>query len=401
MNKHFKESMRIVMSILVLFLTLILFKEGNAKSLIGPYVHHIDPIIGTILGVHLWWYGLSYTLGFLNVYLYIRRRRSQFDLSLNSAYNLSILLAIGVLFGGRIVEVIFYEWPFYREHIQLIPSVWLGGMATHGLLLGGLIGLWVFARLQGKSFLSVTDMLAIPGAVIMGVARIGNFIDGQIVGSISSAPWAVKFPDAEGFRHPVVLYDAAKNLLIVPVLFLLEKRQLPRGVRTGIFLFLYAFLRIFVDIFREYPTSLLGLATGQVLNIAFSIAGLVLIVLPLWKRGDKSKAPTTHAVNVEEKVTSISLRWRRIVFAALLLSSLIMPSDWTQDVPSRYEKRHPSLNYSIIYPKIDPSPKAYPPKDQFTHSAKPPVAIDCPLQPLPMNPILHFVSIHHFQYFVH
>lgn len=331
-------------------------------SIIGPYVHNIDPVIGTILGVHFWWYGLSYTLGFLNVYLFIRRRLSQFELSQKSAYNLCILLAIGVLLGGRLVEVVFYEWPFYYEHIGLIPAYWLGGMATHGILLGGLIGIWVFSRLHGKPFLSVTDMFAIPGAFIMGVARLGNFIDGQIIGSVTSVPWAVKFPDAEGFRHPVVLYDAVKNLLIVPILLFSEKRQLPRGVRTGIFLFLYAFLRIFVDIFREYPTSLLGLATGQVLNIAFSILGLGLICVPLWRSRGKAKVTKAPSADPQEDLAHTGLRWRRIVFAALLLFSLVMPSDWTQDVPSRYGKRHPYLCYSTIYPKIDPSPKITPAK---------------------------------------
>jgi phosphatidylglycerol:prolipoprotein diacylglycerol transferase len=323
----------------------------------GPYVHHIDPIIGTILGVHLWWYGLSYTLGFLNVLLFIRRRRTQLDLPMRSVYNLSILLAIGVLFGGRFIEVVFYEWPFYREHLHLIPAYWLGGMATHGLLFGGLIGIWVFARLHGKSFLMVTDTLSIPAAFIMGVGRLGNYIDGQIVGSITSVPWAVKFPDAEGFRHPVVLYDAVKNLSIIPILLWAEKHQPPQGVRTGIFLFLYAFLRIFVDIYRMYPTNLLGLATGQVLNIALSIIGLCLVCIPLWKRRGKPGTLPEPAATSEEGLLDVGIRWRQVVFASLLLFSLVMPSDWTQDVPARYGKRHPCLDYSAMYPKIDTSPK--------------------------------------------
>jgi len=305
-------------------------------SIIGPYVHHIDPIIGTILGVHLWWYGLSYTLGFLNAYLFIQRRRSQLDLSLGPAYNLSILLAVGVLFGGRVVEVVFYEWPFYREHLHLIPAYWLGGMATHGLLFGGLIGILVFVRLHGRSFLSVTDTLAIPAAVIMGVGRLGNFIDGQIVGSITSVPWAVKFPDAEGFRHPVVLYDAVKNLLIVPVLLWAEKRQVPQGVRTGIFLFCMHFLESLLTSSESIPQTLAGLATGQVLNIVFFSFRPWPYTRSLVERPGRAKAATAPSVNLQENQASAGIRWRRLVFAALLLFSLVMPSDWTQDVPSRY-----------------------------------------------------------------
>lgn len=138
-------------------------------SIVGPYVQRIDPIIATVFGVHLWWYGLSYTLGFLNAHMFMKRRRGQLGLSTGSLYNLSLLLAVSVLLGGHLVEVAFYEWPFYREHLVLIPAYWLGGMATHGLLFGGLIGVWVFSRLHGKPFLSVTDALAIPAAVIMGL----------------------------------------------------------------------------------------------------------------------------------------------------------------------------------------------------------------------------------------
>ena len=190
----------------------------------------------------------------------------------------------------------------------------------------------------------------------MGLGRIGNFIDGQIVGSVTGVWWAVKFPDAEGFRHPVVLYDGLKNLLIVPILLYAGRQPLPQGVQTGIFLFLYAFLRIFVDVFREYPTTLLGLATGQVLNILLSILGLGLILIPFWKRRSRDEAAVPRVTNSQEIMLSNGLVLRRLAFAALLLFSLVMPSDWTQNVPARYGHRHAGLVYSAIYPKIVASP---------------------------------------------
>lgn len=317
----------------------------------GPYVHSIDPVIGSIFGVHLWWYGLGYSLGFLNAHRFIRRRRDALGLSLRSVYSLSLLLAGGVLLGGRFVEVVFYEWPFYREHLYMVPFLWLGGMATHGVLLGGLTGVFLFCRLHSMPFLKMLDILAIPAAFILGVGRIGNFIDGQIVGSVTTVWWAVKFPDADGFRHPVVLYDGIKNLLIIPVLIYAGKRQLSGGVMTGIFLFLYAFLRIFVDVFREYPTTLLGLATGQVLNIFLSLFGLVLIIIPFWKKRGQAVTTIVH-MSTEKNLMSAGIGWRRSLFASLLLFSLTMPSDWTQDIPLRYGKRHPALHHSSLYPAI-------------------------------------------------
>ena len=331
-------------------------------SLIGPYVHHIDPIIGTIFGVHLWWYGLSYTTGFLSAYLFIKRNRDRIGLSPRSVYDLTLLLMVGVLLGGRFVEIAFYEWPFYRAHIALIPAYWLGGMATHGLLFGGLIGTWLFSRFHDKPFLSVTDALVIPAAIIMGLGRIGNFIDGQIVGSVTTVWWGVKFPDADGFRHPVVLYDGLKNLLIVPILMFAYKRQLPLGVRTGIFMFLYAFLRTFVDMYREYPTTLLGLATGQVLNILMSVLGLFLVLAPLVNSRVLADSTDTPVANRQQDRPTVGLGWRRLSFAALLLFSLVIPSDWTQDIPARYGHRHAGLGYSAIYPRIPASPEAVLPK---------------------------------------
>src|SRR5204863_7817875 len=109
-------------------------------------------------------------------------------------------------------------WDFYREHLSLIPYVWLGGMATHGLLVGGAVGVFAWCLWRREPFRPVFDELAIAAAIIMGFGRLGNFIDGQIVGSVTSVPWAVKFPEADGFRHPVVLYDGLKNFLLVPIL---------------------------------------------------------------------------------------------------------------------------------------------------------------------------------------
>lgn len=326
-------------------------------SILGPYVHRIDPIIATVCGVHLWWYGLSYTLGFLNAHLFVRRKRAALGLPLRSVYELSLLLAFGVLFGGRLVEVIFYEWPFYRDHAALIPAYWLGGMATHGLLFGGLLGVWAFSRLRGAPFLGITDALAIPAAVIMGLGRLGNFIDGQIVGSVTSVWWAVKFPDAEGFRHPVVLYDGLKNLLIVPVLICAARRQAPMGVQTGIFLFLYSFIRLFIDMFREYPTTLLGLATGQVLNLALSLLGLGLIAVCLRRSRGRTGGAAAEPAGLREEPPASGPGWRRQLFAALLLFSLVLPSDWTQDVPSRYGRRHAGLRYSAVYPRVATAPE--------------------------------------------
>ena len=317
--------------------------------MIGPFVHHIDPLIGEVGGVYLWFYGLSYTLGFFEVFLWFRSQRKRLGFSWAEVYDITILLAVCVVVGGRAVEVIFYEWPYYSHHLSQIPWIWLGGMSTHGLLLGGTIGTALFCWLHRRPFLTIADELVIPGAFLMGVGRLGNFIDGQIVGSVTSVPWAVKFPDATGFRHPVVIYDAIKNLLLVPVLIAMRKRTRKRGVVMANFIFWYAFLRIPVDVFREYPTSLFGLATGQSLNLFMSALGLVLWI---WF-GARGRSKETGGSAAVAEVRNL---WpRRIIMTVVLLFCLVMPSDWTQDIPERYGKRHPGLHYSRMYPPISES----------------------------------------------
>ena len=232
----------------------------------GPFVHRIDPVFAEVAGFYLWFYGLSYSLGFLSIFIWFRRNRHRLGLTIEAVYSLTIHLAVGVLVGGRLIEVIFYEWPYYLQHLWQIPAGWLGRMSTHGVLLGVFVGVWLFCRQQGKSLLAIVDQLVIPGTYLMGMARIGNFIDGQIVGSVTNVWWAVQFPDAPGFRHPVVLYDGVKNFVVLALLLLLRKASPARGLLTAHFIFWYGFLRIFVDLFREYPTNLFGMATGQAFN---------------------------------------------------------------------------------------------------------------------------------------
>jgi phosphatidylglycerol:prolipoprotein diacylglycerol transferase len=311
----------------------------------GPFVHSIDPILLGVGGLYLWWYGLSYSLGFLGVALYLRRHRERLGLSTDDVFLLGTLLAGGVLLGGRLVEVFFYEWSYYSRHLLHIPAVWLGGMSTHGILLGAVLGVWLYCRRTGRGFLDVADALAIPGAYVMGVGRIGNFIDGQIVGALTEVPWAVQFPDAEGFRHPVVLYDGLKNLLLIPLLVALRNRGPAHGVLLGTFLLGYGLPRVAIDFFREYRNTLWGFPPGQELNLLMSLPGLALVV-----RG--RLRPGLLAAGKPPTLLSSSRVPYRALFAALVLLPTIIPSDWTQDVPWRYGRRHPGLEHSILYPEL-------------------------------------------------
>ena len=326
----------------------------------NPFVHNIDPIlpiVGSIGGIHLWWYGLSYTLGFLNLHWYLRRARQRLGMALTEVYSLTLCLSIGVLAGGRAFAVTFDEWPFYREHLTMIPALWLGGMASHGLLLGAAAGAALFAYASRKPFLELADELVIPGAFLMGMGRIGNFIDGIIVGAVTDVWWGVQFPDTVGVRHPVVLYDGAKNLLLIPYLLWARKNCPTPGATAARFVFWYAFPRIIIDLFRDYPTHRLALGTGQTLNIVMALIGLGLLVRSRLRRLGRL-AGRTSRFTPPTVADVLPPRWQPFALACVLAFCLTIPSNWTQDVPSRYGARHPGLEHSRIYPAIDTTPRS-------------------------------------------
>lgn len=320
----------------------------------GGYIHNIDPILFTLFGVHFWWYGLSFTLGFLNAHIFLRRNRHRVGLTLQSIYAMTLFLAVGVLIGGRALVVVNNEWAFYQDHLLLIPSIWVGGFASHGLIFGGAAGVAIFCVLYGAPTRRILDLLAISAAIIMGFGRVGNFIDGQIYGSMTDLPWGVQFPGVEGFRHPVVLYDGLKNFLLVPFLLWVRSRGAPPGRIAVLFVILYALLRIPIDLLREYPISMWGLPTGQTLNILMVLFGIALLAINVYR----SRNSHQDVINPSPEQNAGGLRWRRMALALLCLVPLVIPSDATRDVPATYSERHRGLTHSWMYPDIADELKA-------------------------------------------
>ena len=167
------------------------------------------------------------------------------------------------------------------------------------------------------------DELTVPAAFLMGVGRIGNFIEGGVIGSVTAMPWGVIFPGVEGPRHPVALYDGAKNLLLVPILILMLKRwPAGRGVATGVFLFLYAGLRFLVDLFRDYEGGWLGIGQGQYFNLIMAAIGLA-----SWSgRSVGGHLQSPASPSSRGGPTRCSSR----VFIFLCLYPLGIPTSWTR-----------------------------------------------------------------------
>lgn len=289
-----------------------------------PFVHDFRLEIGTVFGLPVYWYGAIYTVGFLGVFLWFSLRRHRLGWSAADVLELSVLMAIGILIGGRVFDILVYELGYYRTHPLQALDWWVGGMASHGVMLGGTIGAFLFTRLRRKPFLVTADELTVPAAFLMGVGRIGNFIEGGVIGSVTTMPWGVVFPGVDGARHPVALYDGGKNLLLVPVLILVLRRwPAGHGVATGAFLLLYAGLRFLVDLFRDYEGGWLGIGQGQYFNLAMALIGALVLVWALRRR-------TAPAPQASPAVPRRPAAWLAILFAFLCLYPLGIPTSWTQ-----------------------------------------------------------------------
>jgi phosphatidylglycerol:prolipoprotein diacylglycerol transferase len=299
----------------------------------------VDPVLAEVGPLQLWYYGLAYAIGLLTVDIWVWLKRERLGFDGRDVAEFSLLFAAGVLLGGRIFDVILYEWFYYKDNVWQIPSLWQGGMATHGVLLGAVVGTLLFCRLRGKSFLTIADEIVIPGAVLMALGRIGNHINGEVYGSITNVVWAMEFPYAEGCRHPVALYDGLKNLLLVPILLgvrsigLRRNGYLPRGLMLGHFVLWYGLLRVFVDLFREYDSYWLGIGRGQYFNLVMAVVGLCIVVAA------RRRARAEPGV-VRRSPRKAPAFWsKRLAFYALVVLCLTIPSGWTQQVLEGFEAR--------------------------------------------------------------
>ena len=237
------------------------------------FIHNINPVLLSIFGLEIRYYGLIYVIGFLLVLFILIKERSKLKLSKDEVYDYVFYLIIFLIAGARLFEILFYNPSFYFSNPLQMLMIWKGGLSFHGGLAGIIIWTLIFSRKKKLSFYEFTDILAIPGAFMLFLGRIANFLNGELVGRITNLPWAVKFNGYEGFRHPSQIYESLKNLLIFFVLLFFRNKNLKKGTLTWLFVFLYGILRFFVEFAKEPISSIIGIPTGQLLSILMIIIG--------------------------------------------------------------------------------------------------------------------------------
>ncbi|MEJ2718955.1 MAG: prolipoprotein diacylglyceryl transferase [Deltaproteobacteria bacterium] len=246
----------------------------------------IDPVLWRIGPLELRWYGLMYLLGFIAGYFVIRSelRRKGGPIPVESADDLLFYLILGLLIGARLGYALIYNFPVYAHAPWEILAIWHGGMSFHGGLAGMVIGGWIFARRRGVSFLELADIGALAAPIGLMLGRIGNFINGELYGRVTTLPWGIVFPLGGSLpRHPSQLYEALfEGPVLFAILWWLRLRVRQPGEVLVSFLIGYGIFRFTIEFFRE-PDPQIGFimkwfTMGQILCTCMIVAGLGLLI---------------------------------------------------------------------------------------------------------------------------
>ncbi len=249
---------------------------------------HIDPVAVAIGPLAIRWYALAYVAALVLAWRYLLwiAKKPGAAMTARDVDDFLVWATLAIILGGRLGYVLFYKPGFYLDHPGQILQLWQGGMSFHGGLTGMLLAMVLFCRQRKISLLGFSDMIAVATPPGLFFGRIANFINGELFGRPSDAPWAMVFPAGGPFpRHPSQLYEALLEGLVLAIVMLVlrhgTRAHEKPGLLTGVFLMGYALARIIAEFFREPDAHLgfiaAGVTMGQILSLPLLALGLGLV----------------------------------------------------------------------------------------------------------------------------
>jgi phosphatidylglycerol:prolipoprotein diacylglycerol transferase len=249
---------------------------------------NIDPVAFHLFSWPVYWYGLMYLIGFFGGWLVLalRLRVSPRGISQDQLSDIVFYTAIGAIIGGRLGYILFYDLHTAIADPLFIVQTWKGGMSFHGGLLGVLIALVICTKKVKQSFLALTDLIAPAVPIGLGAGRIGNFINGELWGRVTTSSWGMVFPNAGPLpRYPSQLLEfALEGVLMFIILWTYSSKPRPTGAVSGLFAICYGVFRCISELYRE-PDAGIGyiafgwLTEGQLLSLPLIAVGVILMVM--------------------------------------------------------------------------------------------------------------------------
>ncbi len=258
--------------------------------------HNINPTIIKIGFLEIRWYGLMYIVSFILGYFLLKKffLFKKITLSKEKYDNLLFDIMLGVIIGGRLGYILFYNLSFYIENPLNMLKVWMGGMSFHGGAIGVVIIGYLFCRKNKLSFYQMADPVMPLISIGLFLGRLGNFINGELYGKISDVPWAMVFPYSDGNpRHPSQLYEAfLEGILLFVITYIILRKSNTQGLVFWSWIGFYGLFRFLIEFVRE-PDAHLGyifwfLTMGQILSFVMVLVSTVAIIIILGKKSRKN-----------------------------------------------------------------------------------------------------------------
>ena len=251
------------------------------------FINNFDPVAFQIMSFEIRWYSLAYILGIIIGWILCKKIFIK-DLDINQRFDDFIsYLIIGIIIGGRLGYVLFYNFNYYINNIVDIFKIWQGGMSFHGGLLGIIVASILFAKKNNQDTFIYTDLVSLVAPVGIFFGRFANFINSELYGKVTEVPWAVTFVQVDNLsRHPSQLYEAIFEgiILFILLLYFRNKNFLEKpGLISSLFLIFYSVFRYCIEFFRV-PDQQIGylifnLSMGQIISLVFIMIGTIVFYL--------------------------------------------------------------------------------------------------------------------------
>ena len=251
------------------------------------FINNFDPVAFQIMSFEIRWYSLAYILGIVIGWVLCKKifiKNSGISEKFDDYIS---YLIIGIILGGRIGYIVFYNFSYYLDNFLDIFKIWQGGMSFHGGLLGIIISSYIFAKKNNQNPFFYLDQVSLVAPVGIFFGRLANFINSELYGKASDVPWSVIFIKVDNLsRHPSQLYEATLEglILFLILIYFINKDYLNKpGLISGLFLIFYSLFRFFIEFFRvpdeQIGYLILNLTMGQIISLVFASIGITIFYL--------------------------------------------------------------------------------------------------------------------------